>query len=115
MAKLKLRLGSEKIPVAGGRIVGSCGADGLQDLLQSLLRLSHSDEDVAALALRRKEARVELETAVQPAQARLVMAAVLLQQRHAVERRNPIRRFVQYLVQDPFGVVEIGGDIDVDK
>src|SRR5580704_19608741 len=98
MAKLELRLGGEKIPVAGGRIVGGRGADGLKDFLQSLLRLSHSSEDVSHLTLRRKEAWVELETALQRAQARGIMAVVLLQQRQTVERRYRIRRFGQCFV-----------------
>src|SRR5579862_1956198 len=98
MAKLEFCLGGEKIPVAGGRIVGRCGADGLEDLLQSLLRLSHSGEHVSHLALRWKEAWVELETTVQRAQARLIMVVVLLQQRQTVEGRNRIRRFAQCFV-----------------
>src|ERR1700722_1004654 len=98
MAKLEFCLGGEKIPVAGGRIVGSCGADGLKDLLQSLLRLSHSGQDVSHLALRRKEAWVELETAVERAQARRIAAVVFLQQRQTIERRNRIRRFGQCFV-----------------
>src|SRR6266511_5713431 len=79
VAKLELCLGGEKIPDAYRRIIGGCDTDGLKDLFQPLLRLSHSREDICNLALRRKEAWVELEAALQGPHARLVLTAVLLQ------------------------------------
>src|SRR5580658_652127 len=98
MAELEFGLGGEKIQVTGGRIVGGCGAHGLQDLLQSLLRLSHPGEHVSHLALRWKETWVQFETTVQETQARRVLAVILLQQCQTEERGNRIRRFVRDLV-----------------
>src|SRR5215467_13685535 len=79
MAELELRLGSEKIPVAGRRIIGGCDTDGLKNLLQPLLRLSDASEEISDLALRRKEAWIEFETALQRPDGRVVLTAVLLQ------------------------------------
>src|SRR5262249_57132728 len=82
--------------------------DGLKDLFQAVLRLSGCREDVSDLALRWKEAWVELETALQRPHARLVLTAVLLQERQTVECGNRIRRLAQDLVQQPLGLAEIG-------
>src|SRR5215468_6029374 len=81
MAELELCLGSEKIPVACRRIIGGCDPDGLKNLFQPLLRLSDPREEISDLALRRKEAWVEFEAALQRTYARVVLTAVLLQQR----------------------------------
>ena len=79
MAELELGLGSEKIPVACRRIIGGCDTDGLKNLFQPLLRLSDPSEEISDLALCRKEAWIEFETALQRPDGRVVLTAVLLQ------------------------------------
>src|SRR5262245_13544422 len=108
VAKLELCLGGEKIPDAYGRIIGGCDTNGLKDLFQPFLRLSESREDICDLTLRRKEAWVEFEAALQRPHARLVLTAVLLQQRQTVEWGNRIRRLGQGCVQQLLGLAEIG-------
>src|SRR6266542_4789468 len=82
-----------QMPIVGS--LGGCDADGLKDLFQPLLRLSDSREDICDLTLRRKEAWVEFEAALQRPHARLVLTAILLQQRQTVECGNRIRRLGQ--------------------
>src|ERR1700746_1415961 len=98
MAELELGLGSEKIPVTCWRLIGRCDTDGLKDLFQSLLRLSDPSEEISDLALRRKEAWIEFETALQRPDGRVVLAGVLLQYRQASECGNRIRGLCACLV-----------------
>src|SRR5262249_62347356 len=101
-------LGGEKIPVACGRIIGGCDTDRPKNLFQPFLRLSDPREEISDLALRRKEAWVEFETALQRPYARVVLTAVLLQERQAVECGNRIRRLGQCLVHQLLCLAELG-------
>src|SRR5690348_14077402 len=80
VTELELRLAGEEIEEPQRWIIGGREADRLLDRAQSVFRLAHAGQQRTYLAARMQEAWVELEAALKRFQARIVLAAVLLQQ-----------------------------------